>query len=129
MELSHAGHLSPALAALCGQGDVLSVLGITLALLGMGLVGGFAHCAPMCGPFVLMQLTDSAGGGFSLRKLAAGALPGYQFGRMTTYVALGAAVGGAGNSIVAVTHLHWLLAVLLSLAAIAFLLQAAKTAL
>jgi sulfite exporter TauE/SafE len=126
MDPGHIGHLSSALVAFCGVADAYGAFGIAVALFGTGLVGSFAHCAPMCGPFVMMQLTEPDGGGFALRKLAAGALPGYQLGRMTTYAALGLLVGGLGGSLVALTQFHWLLALLLGLAAASFLLQAVK---
>jgi Cytochrome C biogenesis protein transmembrane region len=107
MDSVHIGHLSSALVAFCGVADTYGAFGIAVALFGAGLVGSFAHCAPMCGPFVMMQLTEPDGGDFALRKLAAGALPGYQLGRMTTYAALGLLVGGLGGSLVALTQFHW----------------------
>jgi uncharacterized protein len=128
MDLVDTARLAPAIAALCGSADVLGGGAIALALLGTGLVGSFAHCAPMCGPFVLMQIAAPEGGGLALRRLAAGALPGYQLGRMTTYVALGGVMGALGGSLTALSGLRWLLAVLLALAAASFLLQALKSA-
>jgi sulfite exporter TauE/SafE len=126
MDMFHGFPLSPAIPALCGIGDALSLLGISITLFGVGLVGGFAHCAPMCGPFVLMQIAASEGGGFAVGKLAAGALPGYQLGRMTTYVTLGAMMGGLGGSIAMLTQFRGLLALLLGFAAASFLLQAVR---
>jgi sulfite exporter TauE/SafE len=126
MEVVHDAHVTSALAALCGTSGPLGLFGIAFALCGVGLIGGFGHCAPMCGPFVVMQLAEAEGRGFVLRKLVAGAAPGYQLGRMTTYTALGAAAGGLGGSLVALSRFHWLVAVLLGLAAASFLLQALK---
>lgn len=126
MQFFHDAHLPSALAALCGAGGPLGLFGIAFALCTVGAVGGFGHCAPMCGPFVMMQLTEPEGRGFALRKLVAGALPGYQLGRLTTYVALGAIMGGLGGSIVALSRFQWVIAALLGLAAISFLLQALK---
>lgn len=126
MAIDHAVPLTSALSAFCGIGDASVVLGVGLALFGAGLFGGFAHCAPMCGPFVVMQLAGEAGGTYSLRRLTAGMLPGYHLGRMTTYVALGGAVGAAGSSVVQLTEFRSLLAILLAAAALCFLLQAAK---
>jgi sulfite exporter TauE/SafE len=95
---------------LCGSPEVLAG-GLFLT----ALLGSFAHCVPMCGPFVLMQSGGSAG------KL----LPRYQAGRLVTYIALGALAGGAGGWIAGQSALRWPLAVLLGVAALAFLAQAA----
>jgi len=122
--LFHATHL-PALAALCGASDPLALFGITLALFGTALVGGFAHCAPMCAPFVLLQLPGDSGGGL-LGRLGGGLLPGYHLGRLTTYTALGAALGASGDALGLIGGAHWALALLLGLAALGFLLQALK---
>jgi uncharacterized protein len=121
----HSTHAMPALAALCGAGDPLALLGISLALFGTALVGGFAHCAPMCAPFVLLQLPADAGG-TSLRRLGGGLLPGYHLGRLTTYTALGAVLGASGGALGALAGARWALAALLGLAALGFLLQALK---
>jgi|SRR5579862_2213 len=116
------------LAAVCGSGQPAAVQGIFLALFAVGLFGGFAHCGPMCGPFVLMQVGDTGREAPVLRRLATGLLPSYQLGRITTYVALGAIAGALGASFVAVTQFRWALSLLLALAALAFLLQALKSA-
>ncbi len=121
MGLPHFDHAG--LAALCGSGDPLALSTIALGLFGAALVGGFAHCAPMCGPFVLMQVADQPPGSLVLRRLARGALPFYQLGRLTTYVALGALAGGLGASFGALGPFHWAAAALLGLAALAFLLR------
>jgi hypothetical protein len=116
-------HLGIDVAALCGSGDVLSLLGIAAALFVTALVGGFAHCAPMCGPFVLMQVASPGGETLALKRLAFGALPGYQLGRLTTYVGLGMLSGGIGGSLSALAPFRTLAAALLALAALVFLLQ------
>lgn len=121
MGLTHLDH--PGLAALCGLGDPLALPAIALGLFGVALVGGFAHCAPMCGPFVLMQVADHDGAAPTVRRLARGILPFYQAGRLTTYVALGALAGGLGASFAALAPMHWAAAALLGVAAIAFLLR------
>jgi sulfite exporter TauE/SafE len=126
MEALHSFHLAQALAALCG-GDAVSFLGIATGLLGLGVVGAAVHCAPMCGPFVLMQLAE-ADGGLAVQRLALSSLPGYQLGRLTTYVALGGAFGGVGGAIVEATHWRAFAAALLGLAALSFLAQAIKSA-
>jgi uncharacterized protein len=118
MDFIHFLHSSP-LSALCGSGDPLTLISIAAVLFGTGLFGGFFHCAPMCGPFVLMQLAGAVG-------TSRGTLPGYHLGRMTTYVALGAAAGALGQSVVELTALRSAFAVPLAVAALAFLAQGLK---
>ena len=125
MELLHGAHVASDLAAVCGANGALGLFGLAAALFSAGLDGSFAHCAPMCGPFVLMQLAEPAQG-LMLRRCAAGALPGYQLGRLTTYVALGAVLGGIGGSLDALGRFHTLIAALLLVAALSFLLQAVR---
>ena len=126
MQFLHSDSVASALASVCGTGGPLGLFGVAFALCGVGLIGGFAHCAPMCGPFVVMQLAGAEGRGLALRKLGAGALPGYQLGRMTTYVALGAILGGLGGSVLTLDRFRWLVALLFAAAAASFLLQALK---
>jgi uncharacterized protein len=79
-----------------------ALIGATLA----GLLGG-AHCLAMCGGFV-SALSKSASPSqappgtrlLPARKLARRELP-HNLGRMTTYVGLGAIVGGAGGATLA----------------------------
>jgi sulfite exporter TauE/SafE len=125
MELLHTSDLGPALAALCGS-DAVGFLGIAAGLFSLGLVGGAIHCAPMCGPFVLMQLAQPAGG-LAVQRLASSALPGYQLGRLTTYLALGAASGGLGGTVVRAIHWQPVAGTLLAIAALSFLGQALKS--
>lgn len=123
MDIDHAAHLGSALVAFCGPRDVIGALGIAAALFATGLFGSFAHCAPMCGPFVVAQLTDNGGG---LRRLAAGALPGYHLGRCTTYVAFGATAGGTGASLAQFMQFRWVFAAFLAAAALGFVMQALR---
>jgi sulfite exporter TauE/SafE len=59
-----------------------------------GLLGGFGHCAAMCGPLVgSLALAAGAGGA---RRTLAGQLA-YHAGRVTTYGAVGAAMGLTGS--------------------------------
>jgi sulfite exporter TauE/SafE len=114
------------LASVCGTGHSIALGGIVPALFATGLVGGFAHCAGMCGPFVLAQTAARAGEGPTLQRLGAGLLPAYHLGRLTTYTALGALAGGLGATVLQVTGLRWVLAGMLGVAAFLFLLQGLK---
>ncbi len=59
-----------------------------------GLLGGFGHCAGMCGPIVgSLALATGARGA---RRSLAGQLA-YHAGRVTTYAAVGAAMGLTGS--------------------------------
>ena len=91
------------LHALCGGSAALGV-GLPLAALLAGLVGGATHCMPMCGPFVLGQVADRLAcmpalcmreGG---RARAALLMP-YHAGRLTTYALLGAGAGMIGTAL------------------------------
>lgn len=96
-------------------------------LFAAGLVGGATHCAGMCAPFVLAQVT--AGGcdpGRPLTefgRLRGAALLPYHLGRMTTYAILGGAAAALAGKLVAITTFRWLAAVLLLTAAVLFLIQ------
>lgn len=125
MEPLHALHLGLAFTALCGS-EALGFLGIDLGLFAMGLVGGAVHCAPMCGPFVLTQLAEP-GGGIAVQRLTASTLPGYQLGRLTTYVALGASFGGFGGTAMQAIHWRPLAGLLLAIAALSFAGHALKS--
>lgn len=72
------------------------------ALLLAGLVGGPAHCGPMCGPFVLAQAADRmarvpAAKLCEAHRVRSGLLLPYHAGRLATYGALGAISGAAGG--------------------------------
>ena len=113
--------LSSCLAAIDGAKGLVS------AMFMAGLVGGFGHCAPMCGPFVLAQAgRRGAAGGPVLARMGRALLPPYHAGRMLTYSALGAAVGGVSGLVVAATGFRWLLAAALAAAALLFLRQGLK---
>jgi sulfite exporter TauE/SafE len=123
MEWLHSADFASGIATWCGAGGPLAFAGIAGGLFATALIGGFAHCAPMCGPFVLMQIAGQGRDGVMVRRLATGALSTYHLGRITTYAALGFAVGGAGGSLIAVVPFRWIAVVLLGLAALSFLLQ------
>lgn len=115
------------LIALCRAG-LASGYGPVGALFLAGLAGGLAHCAGMCGPFVLGQAALGAAQGVPgdsrTRRLLAAALLPYHLGRATTYAALGA-VAAAGSGVVGrLTDPAWL-AVPLLLAAAALLMARA----
>jgi len=58
--------------------------GLPVSLFLAGLVGGFSHCAVMCGPFVIAQQKESC----SINRLSSFLLLPYHIGRMTTYIVL-----------------------------------------
>ncbi|MCC7271682.1 MAG: sulfite exporter TauE/SafE family protein [Alphaproteobacteria bacterium] len=90
-----------------------------------GLLGGVTHCAAMCGPFVLAQVSaglEGAGPEYgTIRRLAGAALLPYHLGRFTTYVLLGALGGALSGRAVVGTGSPWLTAGLLAVAALAFI--------
>ncbi len=91
MFISALGH------CLNGIGAAGAFSSVALPLFLAGLLGGFAHCSLMCGPFVLMQMARGLEAvpaqkmRESHRFYAALLIP-YHLGRMTTYAALGAAM-------------------------------------
>ncbi len=89
-----------------------------------GLIGGLAHCGPMCGPFVLAQAAATRADAPVLRRLAGGLLLPYHAGRLATYAALGAVAATLGLGIVALSPVRLTLALLLEGAALLFAAQA-----
>lgn len=73
--------------------DITTSYGLTISLFLAGLVGGFTHCAGMCSPFVLAQVSGSSEP--VLKKLSASLLLPYHLGRMTTYIFLAVIANGA----------------------------------
>ncbi len=120
--MDHASHLWSAWSAWCGAASPGAALGIAGALFLGGLFGSVAHCGPMCAPFVIMQLGD---GQPALRRLG-GVLPLYHLGRLTTYAVLGGIAGGFGGALTQLGEARWVVALLLGLAALAFLVQAGR---
>jgi hypothetical protein len=115
------------LDTLCGPG---AIAGTGPALLGglllAGAAGGVVHCAPMCGPFVLGQVSDRLARIPAARlcesaRLSSALLLPYHAGRLTTYAALGALAAGAGAVSRSSTWLGVLPALLLLCAAGLFL--------
>jgi hypothetical protein len=110
------------LTALCGE----NALELAAVLFLAGLAGGFAHCGPMCGPFVLVQVAGTRPRAL-LARLAGAALLPFHLGRLATYTALGALAGAVGAAMFAVTGLRIAFTGLLTLAAALFILQAIRT--
>jgi uncharacterized protein len=118
-------------AAWCGSpGAVGGAVGGSIAA-GMMLAGATAsplHCAPMCGGFVLGQVSDRMARLPSThlsecQRLRAASLVPYHLGRLTTYTALGFAAGGGGFA------MQWLggnAGVFLLIGAALLVLQAAR---
>jgi sulfite exporter TauE/SafE len=108
-----------AVAGWCGApGSIPALLFLT------GLIGGFAHCGPMCGPFVLAQLAQTPNSAPVLRRLSGGMLLPYHLGRLATYTGLGAVIGGCGSAFAALPPVRFVLALLLFGAAMFVLAQA-----
>ncbi len=110
------------------HGDVAG-LALVAAMLLAGTVGGFTHCVGMCGPFVLAQTTARlesvpASDMREFHRLAGAALVPYHLGRATTYVALGALAGMAGQGVRSIPGLDWVAAGWLAVAATMFLAYA-----
>ncbi len=107
------------------EGDV----GLAIALFIAGLTGSTAHCALMCGPFVLAQTSERlarvpSSSLCESSRLRAGLLLPYHLGRLTTYSALGGFAGGLGHPL---EHSHWfstVSALLLFTAAAIFMVEA-----
>lgn len=120
-----AGMIASCLHAL----DALGADGLP-ALMGAlflaGLAGGAGHCATMCGPFVLAQVArgNSLSGG-RLGRLSGALLLPYHLGRGVGYATLGAVAGGSAAALAMLPGLAWVPPVLLTLAALAMLAQAA----
>jgi sulfite exporter TauE/SafE len=77
---------------------------IAAGMLMAGAAASPLHCAPMCGGFVLGQVSDRmarlpATHLSECRRLRAASLTPYHLGRLTTYSALGFAAGGGGFAI------------------------------
>jgi uncharacterized protein len=101
--------------------------GLFFSMFLAGLGGSLLHCAGMCGPFVLGQVTadaERAGSYGEWRRLAGAALAPYHLGRITTYTTLGALAGGATALFAATPSFAWLSALLLVAGAGILLLQA-----
>lgn len=104
-------------------------LALPAILLATGLTGSIVHCAPMCGPLVLAQVSDRLARLpparlCELSRLGAAAQLPYHLGRITTYAALGALVALAGGWLIDIPWLGCLRAVFLLTAALYFMVTA-----
>lgn len=100
---------------------------LAAALFLAGLAGGATHCAGMCGPFVVAQVTACSGrmgGDGMLSRLSGAALLPYHLGRMLGYGALGALAGGLAGFASMLSGLRYGLAALLLVAALLMFAQA-----
>lgn len=99
---------------------------VLIAMLVAGLAGGATHCAGMCAPFVLAQVTATAGhhGGGALARLGGASLIPYHFGRILGYSTLGAVGGGGIGALSQLAGLRHLLGAMLVLAALLMVRQA-----
>ncbi len=117
---------------LCGSAAAVpSQSGLVVGLLLAGATGSVAHCAPMCGPFVLGQVADRmarlpATRLCELQRFGSAMLLPYHLGRLTTYAGLGALAALSGSALAQLPWLHWLPALMLASAALLLLGQAAR---
>lgn len=103
--------------------------GLFVSLFMAGLVGGWSHCAGMCGPFVLAQVATRLEGVPASRmtefhRLTGAAVLPYHVGRATTYAALGGVAAMLTGSVGSLPGLRWIGVALLVGAALFFLGQA-----
>ena len=119
--------------ALCSGSDAVLFggVGLPFALFLAGLTGSAAHCAPMCGPFVIAQVADRLAAVpvrhlCALTRLRSGLLLPYHLGRITTYAGLGVAAAAIGTVAAGLPWFSALASVLLFLAALLFAGQALK---
>lgn len=113
------------------QATALQHSGLTAALFFAGLVGGFTHCAGMCGPFVMGQAASKleaipAASMREWRRLSGAALAPYHLGRMTTYTLLGIIAALLSAQIKIYPIFPLISAALLSIAAIFFIGSSVK---
>ncbi len=116
------------LGSLCTRDTALQG-GLLFGLFAAGAAGSVVHCGPMCGVFVLGQVSERmarlpSGRLCERQRISSGLLLPYHLGRLTTYAGLGAL---AASSAAIFGHLSWfgdLSSVLLTIAALLFLTQA-----
>lgn len=99
---------------------------LIISLISLGFFGGFSHCAGMCGPFVLTQVSNrlqktSLENFSSFQKLKNLALLPYQAGRITTYSLIGLLSSLLSQNISDFTNFKFFSAALLFAASLFFL--------
>ncbi len=96
--------LAALIAATCGPAGVAGGGALLGGMFAAGLAGSLAHCGPMCGGFVLGQVSDRlaripAAQMCEAARLRSALLLPYQIGRLSTYALLGALAAGLGAGI------------------------------
>lgn len=114
------------LGALCGPSIAGVPGGLYAGLLLAGAAGSVMHCAPMCGPFVLGQVSDRlarlpAPLLCERQRVGTALLVPYHTGRLVSYATLGALAGSGGAALRSWPALNWLTVGLLMFAALLFL--------
>ncbi len=106
--------------------DITTSYGLVFSLFLAGLVGGFTHCAGMCGPFVLAQVSPfDETKGMCVKRLSQAVLLPYHMGRMTTYVALAVSLSSFLNlAFLFLPIKNFIAAPILFLAGVVFLISA-----
>jgi hypothetical protein len=117
-----------ALVALCTSDTALQG-GLLFGLFVAGATGSIVHCGPMCGVFVLGQMSDRmarlpSGRLCEWQRIGNGFLLPYHLGRLTTYAGLGAAAAGSALALAQPGWFKGLSALLLTVAGALFLAQA-----
>lgn len=116
-------------AEICSVDNALGT-GLLATLFLAGAAGSIMHCGPMCGAFVLGQVSDRMTRlqpelFCELRRIKIGLLLPYHLGRLTTYSALGATVGWSISILGGSSNwFRYGSAILLGISAIAFLSHA-----
>jgi sulfite exporter TauE/SafE len=103
--------------------------GMLLGLFAAGAAGSIVHCGPMCGVFVLGQMSERMARlpperMCERQRIGNGLLLPYHLGRLTTYAGLGALAAGSAAVFGRLAWVGSLSAVLLTIAALLFLTHA-----
>lgn len=120
---------SAMLSSLCGPDGAPNLLTLLGSLFLAGVVGSVAHCGPMCGPFVLAQVSRNwarlkLDDMCPRQRVRQGLLLPYHFGRLLTYSGLGAIAAASGAVVGKVPGLGVIPSVLLLLGALMLFGQA-----
>jgi sulfite exporter TauE/SafE len=116
------------LSALCTSDSALQG-GLVFGLFIAGAAGSVIHCGPMCGVFVLGQMSERMARlpperMCERQRIGNGLLVPYHLGRLTTYAGLGALAAGSAAVFGQVAWFGHLSAALLVVAALLFLTRA-----